>query len=70
MHKIVFLAVFLSCFLGSFAQDTSQSYPTKKIAFSKDTISIFINMYDYGELKAPVGFSIKRLKDITRSLEL
>lgn len=40
MHKIVFLAVFLSCFLGSFAQDTSQSYPTKKIAFSKDTISI------------------------------
>ena len=37
---------------------------------SKDTISIFINMYDYGELKAPVGFSIKRLKDITRSLEL
>lgn len=40
MHKIVFLAVFLSCFLGSFAQDTSQSNPTKKIAFSKDTISI------------------------------
>ncbi|RAU84042.1 2-dehydro-3-deoxyphosphooctonate aldolase [Pontibacter arcticus] len=27
---------------------------------SKDTISIFINMYDYGELKAPVGFTIKR----------
>ncbi len=26
--------------MGSFAQDTSQSYPTKKIAFSKDTISI------------------------------
>lgn len=40
MHKIVFLAVFLSCFLGSFAQDTSQAYPTKKIAYSKDTISI------------------------------
>lgn len=40
MQKIVFLASFLFCFLGSFAQETSQSYPTKKIAFSKDTISI------------------------------
>lgn len=27
---------------------------------SKDTVSIYINMYDYGELKAPVGFTIKR----------
>lgn len=27
---------------------------------SKDTLSIFINMYDAGELKAPVGFSIKK----------
>lgn len=26
---------------------------------TKDTISIYINMYDYGELKAPVGFTIK-----------
>ncbi len=26
---------------------------------SKDTVSIFINMYDYGELKAPLGFTIK-----------
>lgn len=40
MRKIVFLAGFLLCFLGSFAQETIQSYPTKKIAFSKDTISI------------------------------
>lgn len=24
-----------------------------------DTVSIYINMYDYGELKAPVGFTIK-----------
>jgi hypothetical protein len=27
---------------------------------SKDTISIYINMYDYGVLKAPVGFTIKK----------
>ncbi len=27
---------------------------------SKDTISIYINMYDYGTLKAPVGFTIKK----------
>jgi hypothetical protein len=27
---------------------------------SKDTVSIFINMYDYGVLKAPVGFTIKQ----------
>lgn len=27
---------------------------------SKDTVSIYINMYDYGQLKAPVGFEIKR----------
>jgi hypothetical protein len=40
MQKIVFLAGFLLCFLGGFAQETLQSYPTKKIAFSKDTISI------------------------------
>ena len=26
---------------------------------STDTVSIYINMYDYGELKAPVGFTIK-----------
>jgi hypothetical protein len=26
---------------------------------SKDTVSIYINMYDYGELKAPSGFTIK-----------
>ncbi len=26
---------------------------------SKDTVSIYINMYDYGTLKAPAGFSIK-----------
>ena len=25
-----------------------------------DTVSIYINMYDYGELKAPVGFTIKK----------
>ncbi len=25
---------------------------------SSDTVSIYINMYDYGELKAPVGFTI------------
>lgn len=40
MQKIVFLVVLLLCFLSSFAQETLQSYPTKKIAFSKDTISI------------------------------
>lgn len=40
MQKIVFLVVLLLCFLGGFAQETLQSYPTKKIAFSKDTISI------------------------------
>ncbi len=27
---------------------------------SKDTVSIYINMYDYGVLKAPVGFTIKK----------
>lgn len=27
---------------------------------SEDTVSIFINMYDYGELKAPVGFTIRK----------
>ena len=27
---------------------------------SKDTVSIYINMYDYSELKAPVGFTIKK----------
>ncbi len=26
---------------------------------SKDTVSIYINMYDFGELKAPAGFSLK-----------
>ncbi len=26
---------------------------------SEDTVSIFINMYDYGDLKAPVGFTIR-----------
>lgn len=40
MQKIVFLLGFLLCFLSGFAQETLQSYPTKKIAFSKDTISI------------------------------
>ncbi len=27
---------------------------------SKDTVSIYINMYDFGKLKAPVGFEIKK----------
>jgi hypothetical protein len=27
---------------------------------AKDTLSIYINMYDYGELKAPVGFTIRK----------
>ena len=27
---------------------------------SKDTVSIYINMYDYGTLYAPVGFTIKK----------
>jgi hypothetical protein len=27
---------------------------------AKDTVSIYINMYDYGQLKAPVGFTIKK----------
>jgi hypothetical protein len=40
MQKIVFLAVFFLSVLSGFAQETLQSYPTKKIAFSKDTISI------------------------------
>ena len=40
MQKIVFLVGFLLCFLSGFAQETLQSYPSKKIAFSKDTISI------------------------------
>ncbi len=40
MRKIVFLVVLLLCFLGGFAQERLQSYPTKKIAFSRDTISI------------------------------
>lgn len=29
---------------------------------SKDTVSIYINMYDYGELKAPKGYTIKHLQ--------
>tara|TARA_R110000850_G_scaffold147130_1_gene269318 strand:- start:27193 stop:27621 length:429 start_codon:yes stop_codon:yes gene_type:complete len=28
---------------------------------SKDTVSIFINMYDSGKLMAPVGFGIKKM---------
>jgi hypothetical protein len=40
MQKIVFLVGFLFCVLSGFTQETLQSYPTKKIAFSKDTISI------------------------------
>lgn len=28
---------------------------------SKDTVYIYINMYDYGVLKAPVGFTIKNV---------
>lgn len=28
-------------------------------AGSKDTVSIYINMYDFGELEAPVGFTLK-----------
>ncbi len=27
---------------------------------SKDTVSIYINMYDYGTLRAPKGFTIKK----------
>ena len=27
---------------------------------SQDTVSSYINMYDYGQLKAPVGFTIKK----------
>lgn len=27
---------------------------------STDTVSIYINMYDYGKLKVPVGFTIKK----------
>lgn len=27
---------------------------------AKDTVSIYINMYDYGTLKAPLGFTIKK----------
>lgn len=27
---------------------------------AKDTVSIYINMYDSGELKAPVGFTLKK----------
>lgn len=27
---------------------------------SKDTVTIYINMYDYGSLKAPKGFTIKK----------
>lgn len=27
---------------------------------AKDTVSIYINMYDYGVLQAPVGFTIKK----------
>ncbi len=27
---------------------------------SKDTVSIYINMYDYAELKAPYGFTLKK----------
>lgn len=27
---------------------------------SKDTVSIYINMYDYGQLKVPVGFTIRK----------
>lgn len=29
-------------------------------AGAKDTISIYINMYDYAELKAPLGLTIKK----------
>ena len=27
---------------------------------AKDTVSIYINMYDYNDLKAPMGFTIKK----------
>lgn len=27
---------------------------------AEDTVSIYINMYDYGDLKAPAGFTIKK----------
>jgi hypothetical protein len=27
---------------------------------ANDTVSIYINMYDYGELKAPVGFTCRK----------
>ncbi|HCO66552.1 MAG TPA: 2-dehydro-3-deoxyphosphooctonate aldolase [Dysgonomonas sp.] len=35
---------------------------------SKDTVSIYINMYDYGELMAPVGFTIKRIDNFSNTL--
>ena len=57
MQKIVFLAGFLFCFLGGFAQETLQSYPTKKITFSKDTISIekFSLINSFFEIKDKSG---------------
>ncbi|MEM6641352.1 MAG: 2-dehydro-3-deoxyphosphooctonate aldolase [Bacteroidota bacterium] len=30
---------------------------------STDTVSVYINMYDFGELKAPLGFDIKAVGD-------
>lgn len=36
---------------------------------AEDTVSIFINMYDYTELKAPVGFTIKH-KNYSRKTSL
>lgn len=40
MGKIIILVGFLCCFLSGFAQETLQTYAAKKIAFSRDTLSI------------------------------
>ena len=40
MRKFVLLLGLIFCVLGGFAQETLTYYPTKKIAFTKDTITI------------------------------
>jgi hypothetical protein len=60
MQKIVFLVGCIFCVLGSFAQETLASYPTKKIAFSKDTITIekFSINNSFFEIKDKKGATI------------
>ncbi len=35
---------------------------------SKDTVDIYINMYDKGDLKIPVGFQAKKIRELTAEI--